>query len=412
MSRLGPIDHVGGRDLGCCEFRDGVVIGLGAALERGRRAACMRAHMCAGLPAASRTSRGLGSVDARDVLRDGVPQTGNTGMSRGHSLRGTGRDREGPGPGATKGIFPWATNQKNRCRTEALWRAGRRPSRVWAQKPPTDHMPPSKRPSSPRQARPSSPRQARPTSAPGPKKNGGTTPVKKAGGGPPNWTACEFCGQKFSATSLPIHQKQCKARPDMLEEAAAIAELAKLEGPRPLDPVADWEQCPNCGERYGEFAIGPHMQRCKRLLPYGKIKDGKQYGSGRPARKEVVASEAFDDFGSGLSAEELETLRALFAKYDTDGNEALDEAELGALLTECFPARATDLERLLAEFRVAVRARWDGTQMALACWPPSAAGGDRGGTGDRGHRCSGRRDRGGERPPPRLTGSRSMVSPA
>ena len=60
---------------------------------------------------------------------------------------------------------------------------------------------------------------------------------------------CEFCGEKFSASSLKIHQQKCKSRPELMAEAAAIAELAKIEGPRPLDHVADWEQCPNCGER-------------------------------------------------------------------------------------------------------------------------------------------------------------------
>ena len=78
--------------------------------------------------------------------------------------------------------------------------------------------------------------------------------------------------EKFSPASLPIHQKKCKDRPDLAEEAEAIRELAKIEGPRPAEHIADWEQCPNCGEQYGEFALPPHMKRCKRLLPYGKKK--------------------------------------------------------------------------------------------------------------------------------------------
>ena len=208
------------------------------------------------------------------------------------------------------------------------------------------------RASSPRGARAPSPRgarppSARPTTAPAaaaPKKAGG-------GGGPKSWPVCEFCGQQFSPSSLPIHQKKCAARPDLKEVADAVAELAKLEGPRPLDAVADWQQCPNCGEQYGEFALPPHMKRCKRLLPFGKIKDGKQYGSGPPAPK--AEAPAYDDFGTDLTAEELERIRALFDKHDADGNERLDEAELGALLRECFPARLSDAERLLAEFKVA-----------------------------------------------------------
>ena len=190
---------------------------------------------------------------------------------------------------------------------------------------------------SPRGARPSSPRGARPNSG--------------KSGGPKAWPTCEWCQQQFSPSSLPIHQKKCAARPDLKEVADAVAELARIEGPRPLDPVADWAQCPNCGEQYGEFALPPHMKRCKRLLPFGKIKDGKQYGSGPPPAG--VAKPAFDDFGSGLSQEELEAIRELFDRHDADSNERLDEAELGALLRECFPARLMDASRLLAEFQLA-----------------------------------------------------------
>lgn len=105
----------------------------------------------------------------------------------------------------------------------------------------------------------------------------------------------------------------------------------------------------------GEFALPPHMKRCKRLLPFGKKKDGKQYGSGPPpagaASPPPVA--AVDDFGSGLSTSELERLRALFDEHDTDGNELLDEKELGELLKKSVPARVGDADRLLAEFKVA-----------------------------------------------------------
>ena len=174
-----------------------------------------------------------------------------------------------------------------------------------------------------------------------------------------DWPTCEFCGQKFSPSSLPIHQKKCSARPEIAEEARAIAELAKLEGPRPLNPNADWEPCPNCGELYGEFALPPHVKRCKRLLPYGKVKDGKQYGPGRPPKKEAswipafLLPEEFDDHGSGLTKEELEWLRQLFDEFDADKNELLDEGEMGGLLKRCAPKRAADAERLLAEFKIA-----------------------------------------------------------
>jgi Ca2+-binding EF-hand superfamily protein len=191
---------------------------------------------------------------------------------------------------------------------------------------------------------------------------GSSARPKSAGGakagGAPNWPTCEWCGQKFSPSSLPIHQQKCRSKPEAVEEQKAIEELIKIEGPRPLNPNADWEQCPNCGERYGEFALPPHMKRCKRLLPYGKKKDGKQYGSGPPPPKQksffdLFTPEPFDDFGSGLTKEELEWLRKLFDEHDTDKNERLDEAEMGALLKQCAPQRVADTDRLLAEFKIA-----------------------------------------------------------
>ena len=73
---------------------------------------------------------------------------------------------------------------------------------------------------------------------------------------------CEFCNEKFSASSLKIHQQKCKSRPELMAEAAAIAELAKIEGPRPLDHVGDWEQCPNCGERERSAALSVSLCMC------------------------------------------------------------------------------------------------------------------------------------------------------
>ena len=80
--------------------------------------------------------------------------------------------------------------------------------------------------------------------------------------------------------------------------------------------------------------VPPHIARCKRLLPFGKKKDGKQYGPGRPEVEPAPAAAdgAFDDFGSGLSQDELEWLRRLFDEHDTNHDEQLDEGELGALL--------------------------------------------------------------------------------
>ena len=281
-------------------------------------------------------------------------------------------------------------------------------------------MPPSKRSPSPRSQRPASPRSQRPASPAGsqraPKPKGAAAKSKAGSGGPPNWPTCEYCGQKvriiyissqlgspscavvtlriivdvvaarqpivccvyvtphafgsslcmstpqFSPSSISIHQTKCRDKPELLEEQAGVEALKRIEGPRPPNPNADWEQCPNCGERYGEFALPPHMKRCKRLLPHGKKKDGVQYGSGPPPKGEEAASELepiaeaaddFDDHGSGLSREELAWLRTLFDKHDADGNQLLDEAELGALLRECAPQRARDADRLVAEFKVA-----------------------------------------------------------
>jgi len=150
-------------------------------------------------------------------------------------------------------------------------------------------------------------------------------------------------------------------KPELIEEQKGIEELMKLEGPRPINPNADWERCPNCGERYGEFALPPHMKRCKRLLPWGKVTDGKQYGTGPPPKKEPsfldflpqVLPKAFDDLGSGLSKEELERLRGLFDEHDADKNEALDQAEMTALLKQCVPQRVKDVDSLLTEFQLA-----------------------------------------------------------
>ena len=36
---------------------------------------------------------------------------------------------------------------------------------------------------------------------------------------------CEYCGQKFSAASLALHQQKCRARPDLAEANAAEQEL-------------------------------------------------------------------------------------------------------------------------------------------------------------------------------------------
>ena len=221
-------------------------------------------------------------------------------------------------------------------------------------------MPPKRSPS-PRSQRGSSPRSQR-----GPSPAAAKPKAKKAGGGggPNSWPTCEWCGQKFSSSAFPIHQQKCRDKPELKEEAAGVEALARIEGPRPLNPNDDWEQCPNCGERYGEFALPPHMKRCKRLLPHGKKKDGKQYGSGPPPKPdaasvgeggsdELVPVADFDDHGSGLSRAELDWLRELFERHDADKNELLDESELGALLRECVPGRVGDAERLVAEFRVA-----------------------------------------------------------
>ena len=96
------------------------------------------------------------------------------------------------------------------------------------------------------------------------------------GTGPPGWPTCEFCNQKFSPASMPIHVQKCRDRPDFVAEA----ELTRLEGPKPL-AQADWQACPNCGDKYGPFALAQHTRRCIKLSPHGR----NGFGSGPPAAK-------------------------------------------------------------------------------------------------------------------------------
>lgn len=158
---------------------------------------------------------------------------------------------------------------------------------------------------------------------------------------------------------MAMHVTKCRDRPDV----QALAKLNALEGPKPLEALKDWKPCPNCGEAYGEFAFAPHLRRCRKILPHGRVKDGVQWGPGPPPAPNPleqalhslgsVFGAAADDHGSGLSGAELDRLRRLFDRHDTDGDGELDERELSTLLVECFPTRASNVEHMMAEFRVA-----------------------------------------------------------
>ena len=46
------------------------------------------------------------------------------------------------------------------------------------------------------------------------------------------------------------------------------------------------------------------------------------------------------------------SIKKLFEEIDEDKSGTLELKELGSLLKECFPSRATDTEQLLAEFKI------------------------------------------------------------
>jgi len=169
----------------------------------------------------------------------------------------------------------------------------------------------------------------------------------RGGGGPPTWPTCEFCNNKFSAGSIQAHMQKCRDRPDF----AAEAELTRLEGPKP-ESQAHWVACPNCGVKYGPFALGPHARRCIKLSPYGR----NGFGSGAPPEKGFFAALfGADEIAemTGLSSQEIARLQKLFERFDTSKNGTLEAPELVKMLKECFPARAAEATSLLAEFQVA-----------------------------------------------------------
>ena len=147
---------------------------------------------------------------------------------------------------------------------------------------------------------------------------------------------------------MAMHVQKCRDRPDF----AAEAEIARLEGPKP-QAQADWEACPNCGDKYGSFALGPHTRRCLKVSPYGR----NGFGSGPQPDKGFFGNLFGPDElveQTGLSPDEIARLRSIFERFDTSKNGTLEAPELVKLLRECFPARAaSEASNLLAEFELA-----------------------------------------------------------
>ena len=199
---------------------------------------------------------------------------------------------------------------------------------------------------------------------------------------PPSWKECPHCRQKFSASSLKIHVQRCRQRKDVQDAYWATKEKKFMENSAQWmgGKVSTWPHCSNCGEQYSPTSMAMHVKRCKRLRPKGKntsaaatAADGPFNGlfgvDNRPlpqqmleqlgnSLRSLVASDeaeacAPDDTGGAMTLDddEKKRLRALFDKFDVDGNGALSQREHGMLLFQCFPERVLDAKELLAEFK-------------------------------------------------------------
>ena len=167
---------------------------------------------------------------------------------------------------------------------------------------------------------------------------------------PPSWKSCPHCGQQFGSSSYKIHVERCNQRADVQAEH----ELRELEGYAKPTPGEDWPKCKNCGEPYGPIAIGPHERRCRRLRPNGATGHvalgpdvfngiggiGGEGGGGDGGGGDAAPAEVDDD---------LEFLRALFNKYDKDGDGGLQPAEFQSLLEQMLPGRCGDLGAAAAD---------------------------------------------------------------
>eukprot|EP00325_Prymnesiales_sp_UTEX-LB-985_P001366 CAMPEP_0174698724 /NCGR_PEP_ID=MMETSP1094-20130205/4232_1 /TAXON_ID=156173 /ORGANISM="Chrysochromulina brevifilum, Strain UTEX LB 985" /LENGTH=400 /DNA_ID=CAMNT_0015895947 /DNA_START=16 /DNA_END=1218 /DNA_ORIENTATION=+ len=164
---------------------------------------------------------------------------------------------------------------------------------------------------------------------------------------PPSWKPCPHCGQQFGKSSLDIHVKRCTQRADV----AAEHELRELEGYSRPAPLPDWDACVNCGEPYGPTAIAAHTKRCRRLRPNG----ANGFGPGGGAANEGAPEfQGLFGIGSRELAEappppseddlDLDVLRAMFDKFDTNKDGKLDADEFGKLLCQMMPRRVGDFD--------------------------------------------------------------------
>ena len=80
-------------------------------------------------------------------------------------------------------------------------------------------------------------------------------------------TPCPHCGQTFGSATLPIHVERCASRAALHAELGSFSK--RVQPARRPDPLPEWEQCANCGERFAPVALPLHNARCRRLHPNG-----------------------------------------------------------------------------------------------------------------------------------------------
>ena len=185
---------------------------------------------------------------------------------------------------------------------------------------------------------------------------------------PPSWKECPHCRQKFSPSSLAIHEKRCREKADVKREQEAVREARYMQNAFwERGALPSWQPCPNCGERYAPTSMGAHVKRCRRLRPKGGSKGAGSKGSDafegmwgvddRPLPQQALEhmgnslkqlfSGGNDDAteeAPSLDDEAKKGLRALFDKFDVSGDGTLSQREHGMLLFNCFPDRMLDAQ--------------------------------------------------------------------
>ena len=197
---------------------------------------------------------------------------------------------------------------------------------------------------------------------------------------PPSWKDCPHCRQKFSPSSLAIHEKRCRDHKEVKREQEAVREARFMKNAFwEREALPNWQPCPNCGERYAPTAMAPHVKRCRRLRPKGNSKGAAgSNGAGSDAFEGMwgvddrpLPQQALEHMGNSLKQlfsggnnegekseeappideEAQKRLRALFDKFDANGDGTLSQREHGMLLFNCFPDRMLDAKALLDEFK-------------------------------------------------------------